>query len=108
MNTKELLSQIPEGRENSISREELCRRWNCSDRQRRINLELLQQIDIGHRVIIRSGKGCGIYISTDNDEVAAYRQEILNKGRSILAGIRQCNRFLDDNMKLQIEFSEVI
>lgn len=86
-------SEIPVGKENALSRQELCALWGVSDRRARAVLQELSSYDNGDDyILIRSGMSRGFYKTADPDEIAAYRKECLNKGRAHFAPLRKINR----------------
>ena len=88
--------EIPIGKENAVSYDELRELWNRSRRQVRSILHDLSCMDTGDDyVLIRSGQSKGFYKTDDLKEIAAFRQECLNKGRSVFAPIKKCNRILN-------------
>lgn len=88
---------IPTGRENAVSYDELGLIWGKCKREVRRLLHDLSLYDNGDNyVLIRSGKSKGFYKTDDLAEIAAYRKECLNKGRSIFAPVKKCNRVLND------------
>ena len=90
--------EIPIGRENAVTYDDLRDKWNKDKRTVRRILHDLSCIDTGDNyVLIRSGKSRGFYKTDDLDEIAAYRKECLNKGRSIFAPVKKCNRILNAN-----------
>ena len=97
-------SELPIGRENAATYEELCVRWNKRERDVRSLLHDLSAYDNGDDyILIRSGKRKGFYKTDDPEEIAAYRSECLNKGRSVFAPVRKINRVLRAN-KTQYSF----
>jgi len=87
--------QIPIGRENAIDYATLCGMWDCNERAARAIMHELSCYDNGDPyILIRSGKSKGFYRTDDPAEIEAYRRECLNKGRSIFAPVRKCNRLL--------------
>lgn len=100
MNEKHLelyWSEIPTGRANAVTYDDLRDMWNKDRREVRRILHELSCIDTGDDyVLIRSGKTRGFYKTDDLDEIAAYRKECLNKGRSIFAPVKKCNRVLNN------------
>lgn len=86
-------SEIPVGKDNALTRQELCALWDMSDRRARAVLAELSRFDNGDDyILIRSGMSKGFYKTTDPAEIAAYRKECLNKGRSHFAPLRKINR----------------
>ena len=89
--------EIPIGKENAVSYDDLRDMWNKDKRSVRHILHDLSLYDNGDNyVLIRSGKTRGFYKTDDHDEIAAYRKECLNKGRSMFAPVKKCNRVLND------------
>lgn len=96
LNSVGLWEDIPTGKENAVTYDELGIRWGKSKRMVRRILHDLSCMDTGDDfVLIRSGKTRGFYKTDDKAEIAAYRKECLNKGRSIFAPIKKCNRILN-------------
>ena len=88
-------NELPIGRENAVDYPHLCERWDKCEREARRILHELSLYDNGDDfVLIRSGKSKGFYKTDNKDEIAAYRKECLNKGRSIFAPVKKCNRIL--------------
>lgn len=95
INHEEYWKQLPIGKENAYTYNELCKMWKCSERTARSILHELSSYDNGDNLIlIRSSKSKGFYLTDDTDEIESYRKECLNKGRSIFAPIKKCNRVL--------------
>lgn len=87
---------IPINKENAVDYPTLCLRWGMRERQVRSILHELSCYDNGDDfVLIRSGKSKGFYKTDDKSEIAKYRKECLNKGRSIFAPVKKCNRILN-------------
>lgn len=92
--------EIPIGSQNAIDYTALCAMWNCRERTVRLILHELSRYDNGDGfVLIRSGKNKGFYRTSDRAEIESYRKECLNKGRSLFAPLKKCNRILsiDEN-----------
>lgn len=86
-------SEIPVGKENALTRQQLCLLWDMSDRSARKVLQELSSYDNGDDyILIRSGNSRGFYKTADQAEIAAYRKECLHKGRSLFAPLRKINR----------------
>lgn len=89
-------SELPTGKENAASYDDLRALWGRDRRGVRQILHDLSLYDNGDDyVLIRSGKTRGFYKTDDPTEIAAYRQECLNKGRSVFAPVKKCNRVLN-------------
>ena len=103
INCEEYWQQIPIGSQNAIDYTALCAMWNCKERTVRCILNELSHYDNGDSyVLIRSGKNKGFYRTDDRTEIASYRKECINKGRSHFAPVRKCDRILciDENQML--------
>ncbi|MBR4152070.1 MAG: helix-turn-helix transcriptional regulator [Selenomonadaceae bacterium] len=91
-------AEIPVGRENAATYAELCAAWDKDERSVRSILHELSAFDNGDNyILIRSGKHKGFYKTDDLEEIIAYKQECLNKGRSVFAPVKKCNRVLRMN-----------
>ena len=96
---------LPVGRENAVTYDELCFLWKKRERDVRSLLHELSAFDNGDDyILIRSSKGKGFYKTDDPEEIEAYRKECLNKGRSVFAPVRKINRVLRSN-KTQYSFN---
>jgi hypothetical protein len=72
--------------------------WGCNTRTARAILHELSLYDNGDNyILIRSSKRKGFYKTDDEAEIQAYKNECLNKGRSVFAPIRKINRVLNTN-----------
>lgn len=90
-------SELPVGKENAVSYAELCKRWGRGERAVREILHELSRYDNGDNyILIRSSSGCGFYRTDDEDDIAAYRQECLNRGRNVFAPLKKINRVLKE------------
>ncbi len=89
---------IPIGKNLAISYSELTALWGISERAVRNILHALSLYDNGDNyVLIRSASGKGFY-KTDNEAIIkAYRQECMNKGKSVFAPVKKINRILKSN-----------
>lgn len=91
----EYWKDIPVGKKNAVTYTILCAFWGVCERRARKILHELSLYDNGDDfVLIRSGKSRGFYKTDDKAEIEAYRKECLNKGRSIFAPVKKCNRIL--------------
>ena len=95
---REHWADIPIGKDNAYTYEDLCYIWNCEPRTARAILHELSLYDNGDNyILIRSGGRKGFY-KTDNDrEIRAYKRECLNKGRSVFAPVKKINRVLSED-----------
>lgn len=91
-------NDIPVGRENAATYDELCALWGCDKRKARAILHNLSLYDNGDNyILIRSGGCKGFYKTDDEYEIRAYKRECLNKGRSVFAPVKKINRVLSEN-----------
>lgn len=91
-------NDIPIGKENAFTYEELCYLWDCDPRKARAIMHELSLYDNGDNyILIRSSNGKGFYKTDDEAEIQAYKRECLNKGRSVFAPIKKINRVLSAN-----------
>lgn len=89
---------IPVGKENAVTYENLCKLWQCDRRAARAMLHKLSAYDSGDNYILIRSSGCkGFYKTDDEAEIKAYKRECLNKGRSIFAPVKKINRVLNAN-----------
>lgn len=91
-------NDIPVGKKNAVTYNELCARWGCDTRKARAILHELSLFDNGDNyILIRSSRCKGFYKTDDGDEIRAYKRECLNKGRSVFAPVKKINRVLSEN-----------
>jgi len=92
-------SEIPVGKANAVSYSELMVMWDKKERDVRMILHALSAFDNGDDyILIRSAKNRGGFYRTDNpDDIKAYREECLAKGRSTFAPVKKINRVLNKN-----------
>lgn len=89
-------NDIPIGKANAFTYEDLCYIWECEPRKARQILHDLSTYDNGDNYILIRSSGCkGFYRSDDETEIEAYKRECLNKGRSIFAPLKKINRVLN-------------
>ena len=101
---KDFWEDIPVGRKNAASYAELCAMWGCSTRKARAILHELSRYDNGDDYILIRSSSCKGFYKTDNEnDIKAYKNECLNKGRSIFAPVKKINRVLNANVE-QYEF----
>lgn len=88
-------SELPTGKENAVTYDELCALWLATPRKARLILHELSLYDDGSDfVLIRSASCKGFYKTNDLKEIKAYRKEVLHKGRSVFAPVKKINRIL--------------
>lgn len=91
-------NDIPVGKKNAVTYNELCARWGCDTRKARAILHELSLFDNGDNyILIRSSRCKGFYKTDDENEIRAYKRECLNKGRSVFAPVKKINRVLSEN-----------
>ena len=92
-------SEIPVGKNNAASYPDLMLKWDRKERDVRAILHELSAFDNGDDyILIRSAKKGGGFYRTDNpDDIKAYREECLAKGRSTFAPVKKINRVLKNN-----------
>lgn len=91
-------NDIPTGKANAVSYIKLTKMWGMNERQVRKVLHELSCYDNGDDfILIRSAKGAGFYKTDNIDEIRAFKQECLNKGRSTFAPIKKINKVLASN-----------
>lgn len=92
-------NEIPEGKENAKTYDDLAVAWGISEKRKiRAILHELQCHDNGDDfILIRSSKTKGFYKTNDEEEIKAYKAECLSKGKSIFAPVRKINRILKCN-----------
>lgn len=89
-------NDIPIGRKNACSKEELCIAWETTERGVRLILHALQKWDNGDNyIIIRSGRARGYYKTDVAEEIQAYKKESIKKGKSYFDPIKKINRVLN-------------
>ena len=87
--------EIPIGKENAYTYTQLCLIWGFEERRVRRILHDLSRFDNGDNyILIRSCNGKGFYKTDNAADIAAYRAECLNKGKSIFAPLRKIDRVL--------------
>lgn len=88
---------IPEGKENAITYQQLCIKWDCNERKVRQILHELSYNDNGDNLIlIRSSHGKGFYKTDNIAEINRYRQEITNRARHTFAPLRKIRRVMKE------------
>lgn len=91
-------NDIPIEKKHAISYPVLMRKWEMNARRVRKILHELSLYDNGDDyILIRSGGGRGFYRTDDEATIKAYRNECLNKGKSVFAPVKKINRVLRDS-----------
>lgn len=89
---------IPVGKENAADYATLCLIWGTTERRVRQILHKLSCYDNGDNyVLVRSARGKGFYKTDDRQTIEEYKQECLNKGKSIFAPVKKINRIQREN-----------
>ena len=89
---------IPVGKQNAVTYDDLIGIWGKSKREIRKTLHELSSFDNGDNyILIRSSKGGGFYRTDIEEDIKAYKKECLNRGRSVFAPIKKINRVLNQN-----------
>ena len=97
-------NDIPTSKNDAVTYPVLCMWWQTNEREVRRILHELSSLDNGDNyVLIRSGKSKGFYKTDNQEDIERYKQECLNKGRSVFAPIKKINRILSAN-KTQYSF----
>ena len=93
---KRLASDIPIGRENAISREQLCAKWNCSDRDMRKRIAELRCEEGDDYVIASTSSGGteGYYRTDKVADIRAYMTETRSRAANTLKPMKRANRVL--------------
>lgn len=103
-----LWEDIPVGKENALTYDDLCLLWGEKKREVRRLLHELSLYDNGDEyILIRSGKCKGFYKTDDAEEIAAYKRECLSKGRSVFAPVKKINRVINDNTMQMNVFNNI-
>ena len=88
-------SELPVGKKNAVTYEELSGMWGFSERHVRFILHELSGYDNGdNMILIRSSRDKGFYKTDDQKEIAEYRGECLNRGKRTFAPLRKIDRVL--------------
>lgn len=92
---KELYQMLPKGRENAISRSNLCKLWSTHDRNARLLIAELRKMDFGDPyIIISSSNGKGYYLSDNVHEIEDFVDEMRSRALNIFAPLKKANRIL--------------
>lgn len=95
---------IPVGAENAITYDGLCAMWQCHERAARNILHELSLYDNGDDyILIRSSGRKGFYRTDNEDEIQAFKNECISRGRSVFAPVKKINRVLQAEAK-QFDF----
>lgn len=89
-------NDIPIGRCNAISREELARIWGMSDRATRHTIAELRALpgDDGYAILSTATKPSGYWRSDDPAEIAAFIRETEARARNTFLALRDARRLL--------------
>lgn len=93
-------NDIPIGKQNAISYQELTKKWGREERAVRAILHELSLLDNGDDyILVRSASGKGFYRTDDTKIILSYKKECLNKGKSVFAPVKKINRVLQNNVE---------
>jgi len=96
------MEDIPIGRENAISRKDLAKLWNVSDREARKYIADLRTVDDGSGyVIVSVSRFSGYYRSNDVQEIRWFIAEMTKRIRNIVKAIKVARDVADRLEKLQ-------
>lgn len=94
---RDYYNDIPIGKDNAVTRGELARKWNMSERYvRRTIAELRAQDNGDNYIIVSYSSGNGFYRTDDLEEIAAYKAETMNRARHTFIPLKKINRVLAD------------
>lgn len=86
---------IPIGKENAISKVDLCELWNMNERKVRRTVEKLRRTDNGDDfVIVSTSKRAGYYRSADRQDIKKFKKEMTNRAKHTFRPIQKANRIL--------------
>jgi len=87
------ITDIPIGREHSVSRAALAQKWGVSDRvaRRRIAHHRMNVTD-EHYAILSTSHGDGYWRSNDPQEIADFERETIARAKSTFASLRMAQR----------------
>ena len=91
MKTKSILEVLPEGKENAISAEMLCKLTGIADKR------MLQKVIAKEReegALILSHHSGGYYTSHNRAEVAEFAHTLENRARNTFAALKSARRYL--------------
>lgn len=88
---------IPIGKENAISRADLAKKWNCSDRTARERIAILRCSADERYVIASHSKGgvSGYYRTDDPAEIQYFLNEMEKRARNTFRPLRHARRLLE-------------
>ena len=88
-------NDIPIGRDNAITYNELIMLWGVSERKVRAILHDLSYVDNGDNyVLIRSSRGKGFYKTDNIADIESYKRECTNRAKRTFAPLRKIRRVL--------------
>lgn len=99
LNLEKFWDDIPVGRENAITYDELMQKWNFKERKVRTILHELSYFDNGDRfILIRSSRIKGFYKTDNLDEITRYQRECTNRARHTFAPLRKIRRVVKESV----------
>lgn len=87
---------IPYGRENAVSRPELCRLTGLNDREVRRQIAELRAVDSEDNMVIASSsrRGRGYFLTDKPEEIRAFIAEMLKRIRMVYRAIKVAKKKL--------------
>lgn len=88
-------NDLPIGKKNAVTKEQLMHRWDMSERAVRKIISDLRAMDIDDDfVLVSLSSGKGYYKTNDIEEIRAFKKEVTNRGRHTFKPLRKVNRIL--------------
>lgn len=86
---------IPIGKENAISKNDLCKMWNMNVRSVREKIKKLRCQDNGDDlVIVSTSKQSGYYRTDDRNEIKQFKAETSRRAKHTFRPLKKVNRIL--------------
>lgn len=94
----EMYKDIPIGKQNAVSRQELMAAWGVSDRMVRSKIAAMRREDNGDNyAIISTCNGRGYYKTDNIKDILAFKKETTARGKQTFNALRKINRILQTN-----------
>lgn len=88
-------NDLPIGKHNAATKDQLMHRWKMSERGVRKIISDLRALDLEDDFIIVSlSTGKGYYKTNDIEEIKAFKKEVTNRGRHTFIPLRKVNKIL--------------
>jgi len=95
-NLIEYWHDIPTGKENAITYDELHDKWHYKRREVRKILQALNDCNgLEGYILIRSAHSKGFYKTNDRSEIIMYKDEMLKKANAYLEQVKKVNALLN-------------